>query len=101
MLIEISKIMNIGNNDLDFIKSMYANKSKDNKDNAKLYYKILGVSEENSLEEITKKYKSLIKEYHPDRLQGLGLPEDFIKLANEKLSSINEAYNFLKNEKTK
>ena len=51
------------------------------------------------MEEVTKKYRSLIKEYHPDRLQGLGLPRDFIQLANKKLSSINEAYSAIKNEK--
>ena len=51
------------------------------------------------METITKRYKSLIKEYHPDRLQGLGLPKEFIQLANKKLSAINEAYSAIKNEK--
>ena len=51
------------------------------------------------MEAITKRYKVLIKEYHPDRLQGLGLPKEFIQLANKKLSSINEAYSTIKNEK--
>ena len=52
------------------------------------------------MEVITKKYKVLLKEYHQDRLQGLGLPKEFIQLANKKLASINEAYSAVKNEKT-
>ena len=46
-----------------------------------------------------KRYKELIKEYHPDRLQGMGLPKEFIELANKKLIAINKAYNDIKNEK--
>jgi len=31
-------------------------------------------------------------EYHPDKLMAKGVPEDFIKIANEKMSKINNAY---------
>ena len=64
-----------------------------------VYFKVLGIKKDTSMEAITKRYKVLIKEYHPDRLQGLGLPKEFIQLANKKLASINEAYSAVKNEK--
>mgnify|MGYP001072471037 CR=1 FL=1 len=54
-------------------------------------YKILGLSDNASLEQVSNQYKKLIKEYHPDKLQGMGLPKEFIELANKKLSAINKA----------
>jgi len=95
----ISNIFRFSEKDYDSIKSLYIGKSENNTKNYKTYCKVLGVPENCSLSEVNEKYKKLVKEYHPDRLQGLGLPEEFINLANKKLTAINEAYNFLKNEK--
>ena len=46
----------------------------------------------NSDVEIKKQYYKLAKEYHPDTLVSKGLPDEFLKFANERLSIINEAY---------
>ncbi len=37
-------------------------------------------------------YRRLVKENHPDRLTAQGLPDEFVELANEKLATINGAY---------
>ena len=42
--------------------------------------------------EIKKKYFKLVKEYHPDTLISKGLPEEFLKFANERLANINKSY---------
>ena len=55
-------------------------------------YKILQCSSSESDEEIKKKYFKLVKEYHPDTLVSKGLPEEFLKFANERLANINKAY---------
>ena len=55
-------------------------------------YQILGVSEQASDSEIKSAYKKLVTEYHPDKLMAKGVPEDFIKIANDKMSEINNAY---------
>ena len=55
-------------------------------------YKILQCSASDSSEEIKKKYFKLVKEYHPDTLVSKGLPEEFLKFANERLANINKAY---------
>jgi len=55
---------------------------------AKNPYTVLGVSENDSSEEIRKKYLSLVRKYHPDRYQDPALKEQ----AQEKLKEINEAY---------
>ncbi len=62
-------------------------------------YKILGVDRGASPEEIKQAYHKLVREYHPDRLQAKGVPEDFIKIANEKMAEINSAYDQIKRER--
>lgn len=54
-------------------------------------YKVLGVSEGASQEEIRAAYLKLVKKYHPDKYTDTDLKE----LANEKLVEINEAYEAL------
>ncbi len=54
-------------------------------------YKVLGVSEDATQEEIRAAYRDLVKKYHPDKYTDNPLKE----LANEKLKEINEAYETL------
>ena len=54
-------------------------------------YKVLGVSENATQEEIRKAYLTLVKKYHPDRYQDGPLKDQ----ANEKLKEINQAYEML------
>ncbi len=50
------------------------------------YYRILGVSPGESLENVKKAYRRLARKYHPDVNPG-------DKIAEEKFKEINEAYN--------
>lgn len=54
-------------------------------------YKVLGVREDASQEEIRSAYREMVKKYHPDKYTDNPLKE----LANEKLKEINEAYEIL------
>ena len=54
-------------------------------------YKVLGVSDDATNEEIRAAYLSLVKKYHPDKYTD----PDLKALANEKLKEINEAYDQL------
>ncbi len=63
------------------------------------YYAILGASRTDSMEEIKHKYRKLVSEYHPDKIAAKGLPEEFIKFANDKFREIQEAYNAVKRER--
>ncbi|WP_026894042.1 J domain-containing protein [Clostridiisalibacter paucivorans] len=58
-------------------------------------YKVLGVREGASEEEIKIAYKKLVKKYHPDQYANNPLSD----LAEEKLKDINEAYNKLINNR--
>jgi DnaJ like chaperone protein len=55
-------------------------------------YVILGVSWEAGDDEIRRTYRMLVKENHPDSLMARGVPPEFVKIANDKLASINAAY---------
>lgn len=54
-------------------------------------YKVLGIKEGASQEEIKAAYREQVKKYHPDRYQENPLQD----LAEEKLREINEAYEYL------
>lgn len=55
-------------------------------------YHILGVEETASDEELREAYHRCGRENHPDRLAAMGLPPEFLELANEKMARINDAY---------
>ena len=62
-------------------------------------YAVLGVAHTASEIEIKQTYHRLVKENHPDSLMARGVPEEFIKLANDKLATINTAYDRVRRER--
>jgi DnaJ like chaperone protein len=55
-------------------------------------YVLLGLSYVAGEDEVRQTYRRLVRENHPDSLIARGVPEEFIKLANDKLAAINGAY---------
>lgn len=55
-------------------------------------YVILGVSYVADENELKQTYRRLVRENHPDSLIARGVPEEFLKLATDKLAAINSAY---------
>lgn len=55
-------------------------------------YAILGVSPSADLATIRTRYIELVREHHPDRLIARGVPQEFVKVANERLAAINAAF---------
>jgi DnaJ like chaperone protein len=55
-------------------------------------YKVLGVSPQSSDDEVKKAWRTKAKEYHPDRLRGRGVEESVIRLAEEQMRRVNDAY---------
>lgn len=55
-------------------------------------YEVLGVSPSASDEQLKSTYHSLCSHYHPDKLQGLGLPSEFGEIANARIIRIIDAY---------
>ncbi len=59
------------------------------------YLGILGLREGVVWAEVKSSYRGLAKQYHPDLMRGRGAKEADLKLAEEKLKTINEAYGWL------
>ncbi len=57
---------------------------------------LLGVSADAPVSEIKAAYRKLVREHHPDRLIGLGMPEEAIRVATDRLATITQAYERLK-----
>ncbi|MBL8710416.1 MAG: DnaJ domain-containing protein [Rhodospirillaceae bacterium] len=55
-------------------------------------YDLLGVAETASDEEVKAAYRKAIAAIHPDNIQSLNLPPDFVELATRKAAQANEAY---------
>ena len=71
------------------------------KDNTSDPYRILGVSRNDSDQEIRKKWIQLNKEHHPDNLIARGMPKEFIEQSNKELAAINIAYDKIKEIRAK
>lgn len=59
-------------------------------------YAVLGVLHTASDSEVTKAYRRLMNQNHPDKLVAKGLPESMMKLAEEKTRQIRAAYELLR-----
>ncbi len=94
LILKASNIFNFGHDKYEAIISRYVKQTDK-------YYAVLGCEKTDSLEEIKKRYRKLIFEYHPDKIVSKGLPEDFMKFANDKFREIKEAYEIIKKEREK
>ena len=61
-------------------------------------YKILDASPSDDLGTIKKKYRALVKKYHPDIIQAQGADEHYVQDATRKIQEINEAYEMIKKQ---
>lgn len=60
---------------------------------------ILGVSRDAKEDDIKRRYRELVREYHPDKHIAAGVPEEMIEIATERLQKVNEAYDKIMREK--
>ncbi|MBX9592148.1 MAG: molecular chaperone DjiA [Hyphomonadaceae bacterium] len=50
-------------------------------------------------DEIRAQYRTLVRDNHPDRLMGRGVPAEFVEIATRKLAAINAAYDTIAKER--
>lgn len=60
-------------------------------------YEVLGLPPSSSDEEVKRRYRELVKKYHPDRVSHLG--EEFAKLAQEKFVTLQGAWEIIRKER--
>jgi DnaJ like chaperone protein len=59
-------------------------------------YEVLGIASTASDAEVTKAYRRLMNQNHPDKLVARGLPESMMKVAEEKTRQVRAAYEVLR-----
>jgi len=62
-------------------------------------YAVLGIKRSTSNAQIKRAYRKLMSQHHPDKLIARGLPEEMMKMAQEKTREINAAYDRIKEER--
>ncbi|KTD80489.1 co-chaperone DjlA [Legionella waltersii] len=62
-------------------------------------YAILEVNQQATKQEVRKAYRRLLSQNHPDKLIAQGLPDEMIKLANDKTHQIVKAYQLISESK--
>jgi DnaJ like chaperone protein len=79
-----------------FTSKMSAKQNSMNIDDA---CKILGVNKDDDMESIKKRYRKLVREYHPDIIKSQDKDENYMEEATAKTQEINQAYQVIKDFK--
>ncbi len=80
-------------------QAFYTQRANDESMNLQKAYEILEVNENDDINTIKKKYRTLVKKHHPDIMAGRGESKNIIEEATRKLQEINEAYDLVKEHK--
>ncbi|HFU76608.1 MAG TPA: molecular chaperone DjlA [Arcobacter sp.] len=94
----IAQALQIDPRIFDTIKSRFENMNQNTTQamSANDAYKVLGVNESDDMDTIKKRYRKLIREYHPDIISSQDKDESYIEEATAKTQEINQAYQVIK-----
>jgi DnaJ like chaperone protein len=90
---EVAKRFGISDSEFGYIKVRHEILTKRNP------YDVLGVNASIDNDELKSHYRRLVLENHPDKLMARGVPKEFVAIATEKISAINDAYSQIAKER--
>jgi DnaJ like chaperone protein len=61
-------------------------------------YKVLGVAETTTAQDVKRAYRKLMNEYHPDKLAAKGLPAGMMEMAKQRAQELQAAYALIRKE---
>ena len=85
---DVAKILDVDSGTLQKIKNNYVTTNSP----LETSYEELGCKPNASLQEVEAKYNSLLQQYDPERMKFMGMPEEFLAVANEKVARFKQAY---------
>ncbi|MDR2337688.1 MAG: TerB family tellurite resistance protein [Deltaproteobacteria bacterium] len=86
-IVEIAKIFEIDENEFKQIKNTHIKSTALDAD-----YEILGCLPNSPLAEVQLQYEALLKQYNPERIRQMGMPEEFLAITQEKLANFAKAF---------
>jgi len=96
-LTKIAGHLRLGQRDFESIKAMFINSGSGRVGDTSSAYKILEIEKDVSDSEVKKAYRTMVKKYHPDKLQHMD--EVYQKGAQEKFNKVQEAYEQIQKER--
>jgi len=93
---QLEQIINMVGAQQSYSQQSSSSSSSSNQPSLSQAYAVLGVDSEVSDSSLKKSYRRLMSQHHPDKLVAKGLPEEMIKLANQKTAEIKAAYEQIK-----
>ncbi|MAZ16212.1 MAG: molecular chaperone DjlA [Ahrensia sp.] len=85
-LTDVAGIFGISGNAFERIVARHVDKGRRDP------WRILGLEPGVGYKEARRRYLQLVRENHPDQLVARGLPEEFLKIANDRIAAINDAW---------
>jgi DnaJ like chaperone protein len=101
LIIKIAAFLEISGSEVEGIMQRFAAMFNANASQSSLgdAYTVLGAHKEDDLDTVKKKYRALVKKYHPDIMKAKGASEEYIADATKKVQEINTAYEMVKKAK--
>jgi DnaJ like chaperone protein len=93
-LAQVAKLFGFTDAEFGYIKARHVVAAKRNP------YDVLGVKPSVSDEELTRRYRVLVADNQPEKLIARGVPEEFVTIATEKVTTFREAYDAIVKERS-
>lgn len=91
-MVEVNHIFGFSEQDLRRIKARHLPDVTDP-------YMVLGVDPEVSSAELRQHWRRLVRDLHPDRMIGRGVPVEAQRMAEKRLAAVNDAYEIIRKER--
>jgi len=89
---EVAKIFGLDDREFSTVLSRHTRPDGDP-------YLVLGIGADASDDVLKDHYRRALKETHPDRLMARGVPEEFVRIANDRMAALNTAWAQIKAER--
>lgn len=101
VLTKIAAYLKLSASQVDAVMARFANLYRSGPTHKSLEeaYRLLGAQPDEPFESVKKKYRALVKKYHPDLMKAKGADEAYIADATRKMQEINAAYETIKAQK--